>query len=97
MALSQQDYELSRLTSRRGRTMHEGLRSLRVSRLRAGAKAILRLPLSKSPASRTYSVYCEKDKQWVDIVGVREHFECPECGIHFRLEYAVFTAYRSED
>ncbi|MFJ4902791.1 hypothetical protein [Streptomyces sp. NPDC088727] len=98
--MDERDYGLSMRTSRRARAeaKNDGLRSLRVHRLRDSVKAVLRLPLKSNLATadtaNAYNVYCEPCDAWFTLPEWGEEVRCPKdgCGQLYALEFAVFSA-----
>jgi hypothetical protein len=68
------------------------LRSLIVHRLRAGEKAVMRVPLSQDVRGpQAPSILCEPCNRWVRIDGDGDFYDCEDCGRSYRMEFAVFT------
>jgi predicted RNA-binding Zn-ribbon protein involved in translation (DUF1610 family) len=94
--LNDADYRLSMIIGRRKKDRAAeaklNTRTLLVHRLRSGAKAVLRMPMSRNLAtSCLYTIHCEPCARWFDCESTGEQFECPSCGGVFVLEFSVFT------
>jgi len=86
--LEEEDYDLSMRIAQPSRkaSRNQGLRSLLVHRLADTVKAVLRLPLSGG----VFGVYCETCDKWHSVKTPPWNWKCPDCGLMFTMEFAVY-------